>query len=831
MKTVIAVTAALPALVLLTWLSLSAVNSDAEGLNRALGVLDQLDMAESALTRDMLSARAGLLRDYDPLVHGVKVIDESLAQLHSDVANDADITAEVDRLAAAMRQQEELVERFKSDNALLQNSFAYFGLFSGRLSSWSRNEPMAPAIGSLTTAMLRLTLDTSPAMAQDVEDRLNDLAAQQFPPSDTDSVQGLLAHGRLLHDLLPATDASLKALRALPLKQSQKAVRTLMRDRRAASMAKAGHFQLLLYAASLLLLAALLHFGWRLRARMRDLQRRAALEGVIAGISTRFINVRSHEIGARVEEALGELAAHVGADRAYLLLARKPEQSHLWSRDGVGYSPDWPRRAPELSARLRSARDGIIHIPHCDRLAAGADRDILAAAGLHSWAGVCTIVGDGGIDLLGFDALRGPLNARIAELGLLRMALDAFANALARNSLEQERTRLEARLQQARRMETVGALASGIAHNFNNILGAILGHAEMAEEQVAARRRPDRHLLAIRTAGMRARDLVDQILSFGRRRDGHRRPVNVDALLAETASMLRASLPKQIELVIRRAADPVIVHGEPEQLQQVILNLCNNAVQAMNDEGRLIVETEIHELTAKMVHSHGTSAPGLHLRLAVRDSGHGMEEATRERIFEPFFTTRSAGNGLGLATVQEIVRDHDGSMNVWSAPGVGSRFEAWLPCIAATAAPDRIASSGTLPLGRGETLMLIDDDSVRLMRGEEMLAALGYEPVGFVSPSEALAACRKTPERFDAVVVSHAGSARSALDLAMALRAAAPDLPVVIATASVNEVDADTLAVAGRFEIVRSPLSSAQVAEALKRALTNDGNFAGLLRA
>jgi signal transduction histidine kinase/ActR/RegA family two-component response regulator len=829
MRAALAVTTALFALVLLTWLSLRIVNSDAEGLDQAFTMLNQLDVAESELNRDVLGARAGLVRDYDPLVRGAGVIDRSLAQLRNEATNDAETAAAIDRLAITIGQQEDLIEQFKTNNALLQNSLAYLGLFSSRLNAWNRNEPMAPAVGALTTAMLRFVLDTSPAMAQEVEDRLNALAGQQSSADDSESVQGLLAHGRLLHDLLPATDASLKALYALPLKQNQTEVRRIMEGRRAASTKTARNIQFLLYATSLLLLTALVQLGRRLRARALDLQRRAALEHIIASISTRFINARPLEIGARVEQALGELAEHVKADRAYLVKTSTPKRFCKWSREGATYPPGWPDNAPDLAARLGLADEGIIDVPSNDRLPLDFDREALAAAGLQNWAYVRSL-GQDGLVLLGFDATNGRLDTRIEELGLLHMALDALTNAVSRNSLEQERARLEARLQQARRMETVGALTSGIAHNFNNILGAILGHTEMAEDQVASGHRPDKHLQAIHSAGIRARDLVDQILSFGRRRDGHRMPVNVDMLVAETASMLYVSLPARIDLVLRTARHPIMVDGEPAQLQQVILNLCNNAVQAMDEEGRLVVETEVHELSKPAVYSHGELKPGRYVRLAVEDAGRGMDEVTLERIFEPFFTTRPTGNGLGLATVREIVRDHEGAMNVWSKPGVGSRFEVWLPCIVATAPPGLIAIPRALPLGRGETLLLIDDDRARVVKDEEILAALGYEPVGFSRHAEALAASRSTPERFDAVVLNHAGPAGSALDLATALRVTIPDLPIVIATASAEEFDAETLAAAGSFEIVASPLRSAQIAEALKRALAHRSNSAALLQ-
>jgi CheY-like chemotaxis protein len=177
---------------------------------------------------------------------------------------------------------------------------------------------------------------------------------------------------------------------------------------------------------------------------------------------------------------------------------------------------------------------------------------------------------------------------------------------------------------------------------------------------------------------------------------------------------------------------------------------------------------------------------------------------------------------LGLATVREIVREHGGAMNVWSAPGVGSRFEVWLPCIAAAA----LAPGGevaTLRLGRGETVLVVDDACERLLGDEEKLAALGYEPVGFTRADDALAACRATPKRFDALLVGHLASAVSALDLAHALHDIVPDVPILLATASAYESRAPALVAAGISEVVHRPLISAEIASALARCLTGPG--------
>jgi CheY-like chemotaxis protein len=206
------------------------------------------------------------------------------------------------------------------------------------------------------------------------------------------------------------------------------------------------------------------------------------------------------------------------------------------------------------------------------------------------------------------------------------------------------------------------------------------------------------------------------------------------------------------------------------------------------------------------------------VRTAVSDTGLGMDEMTLEHIFEPFFTTRLAGTGLGLATVREIVREHGGAMNVWSTPGVGSRFEVWLPCITLAAPPrDEIS---TLPLGRGETVLVVDDAGERVLADEEMLAALGYEPVGFTRAGDALAACRAMPDRFDALLVGHIAFAGSALDLAVALHESVPDVPILLAAASADEIGVDALVAAGISEVVHRPFASAELASALARCLT-----------
>ncbi len=816
MKIGLTLTALLLLFALLTGVLLRGMNLDAERFDSALVALDRFAAGETALQRDVLRARAGMLRNYDPMVKDTNWLDAALDELTQVAALYPDTRPAIEQLSSSLGAQEELVEQFKSDNALLQNSLAYFELFSNQVMTSGRDEPAMRATGALASAMLNLLLDTSQAATRDVSNHLDRLAAQSSSPGDGDTVEALLAHGRLLRDLLPGIDGTLKMLLQVPNESELEAVRNTILAVRTAARESARHFRLILYGTSLLLLGLLIHLGLQLRRRAVRLRQRAALEHLIAAISTRFINAAPIDINAPIEEALTGLARHIGADRAYFV-ETGAEGVRTWRHGSGPWPADWPRGALDLAAHFKANSTGTIHVRRVDRLLPGVGRETLGSAGVSSWVCVPPAGEDTVRSVLGFDAVRVCFTASSEELGVLPMARNTIRGAIRRNSLLQARRRLEKHLDQARRMETVGALASGVAHNFNNIIGAIIGHAELAEARLSSDNGPAaRNLDAIRRASERARDLIDRILVFGRHREGRRRPVDVSALIAEAGALLRASLPGTVDLVMP-PQEPVVVSGEPAQLQQVIINLCNNAAQAMNYSGPVELTMDVHDVASARSLSQGELARGRYVRIVVIDGGRGIDAAALGRIFEPFFTTREEGNGLGLATVREIVDDHGGAMNVWSRPGSGSRFEVWLPCMQAASVPD--PPTLEITTGRGETLLLVDDDAERLLRDEEILAALGYEPVGFTAAADALAACKSRPERFDAAVVVLCDRDAEALEFATVLRALAPDLPIVFAAGTADDIVADNLAAVGVSEIIHRPLNSAEIASALMRCL------------
>jgi len=289
-------------------------------------------------------------------------------------------------------------------------------------------------------------------------------------------------------------------------------------------------------------------------------------------------------------------------------------------------------------------------------------------------------------------------------------------------------------------------------------------------------------------------------------------------LLSETASLLRASLPSSIELVVADAPKDLAIFGERAQLQQVIMNLCRNAAQAMGESGRVDVSADMEQLAVARVFGGGELEPGAYARIAVSDAGPGFGEDVAKRLFEPFFTTRPAGTGLGLATVRKIVRDHDGVVDVASAPGKGSRFEVWLPAAKTDASTTtRGEPAAPPPLGQGEIVLIVHDDRDSLLGDEEILAALGYEPIGFDRPAEAIAALGREPARFDAVLICVA-SVGDALDLAQTLHAISPTLPILLARSALD-VGVDVLARAGVADLVRRPLVGAELASVLARCI------------
>ena len=405
--------------------------------------------------------------------------------------------------------------------------------------------------------------------------------------------------------------------------------------------------------------------------------------------------------------------------------------------------------------------------------------------------------------------------------GELRAAHARLQEELAeRERTESEKARLEAELRQAQKLEAIGTLAGGIAHDFNNILGAILGYAEMALDAVPAGSNLQRYLGNVMAAANRAKDLVDQILAFTQPGSRERVPVRLGPLLGEVAELIKASLPETIELKLCVHAEDATVQGDVIRLHQLVMNVCTNAVQAMPEGGLLEIALDVIELSERMVQRHHTLEPGAYVRLKVTDTGHGIDEATLDRVFDPFFTTKDLGlgTGLGLSLAHSIVSDHGGAIEVSSTPGQGSSFTVYLPRSGETASASGIERV-PIPKGRGETVLLVNDDEALVLLGEEMIAALGYEPIGFQDSQAALEAFQARPARFDLVVTDQLMPRMSGTELAARLREIRPDIPVLLMSGFGGPELAHKAQRAAVHALLKKPLQSRDLAQAIASAL------------
>jgi len=815
----------------LTWLLVKGMAIEAPGYAQAIGALDDYNAAQASLTRDVLSSRAGLLRNYDPLVADISAMRAAANQLNAD----PDIAA-IAGLESLVTRQERLTEHFKSQNARLQNSLAYFDLLSNQLEELPQLAQTRGSIALLGSAMLDLTLEPSAVTRDTLEQRLDALKDQSGMFPDPDSVERLTVHGRILATTVPAVDAILTRMLALAQDPGPDNARFALNADHREVAERVERYWLLLYAASLLLVVTLAQFGLRLRAGTTALRRRAALESVIAQLSTRLIVCAPDDVAPNIAHGLEGLAACLGADRAYVVIERPDDPSpvlYSWSRPNLAFTSMWPWQAPELADLIDTDQSRMVHVPRVARLSCVPVRQALTAAGVRCWTCIKLPPGRAGTGVLGFDCIRSAAAWPADELAFLQLAVDAIAGVLGRLALESHRTALEQRIQRARKMEAVGMMASGIAHNFNNIVGAIAGHTEMATVAIAAwdSVKPPlaaEHLEEIGRAAGRARDLVSQILDFGQRRPLQQRPLDARGLFEETVSLICDTLPGKVRLIAEASAERPQVWGNFGQLQQILLNLCNNAVQAVSNDGTILMSLDLQETEHRQL-MHGALVPGHYVRFTVSDTGHGMDDTTLRRVFEPFFTTRAAGTGLGLATVLETVHEHGGAIDVSSTVDVGTRFEVWLPCATGREIV-RDREIDAIPLGNSETVLLLISETEQRLRGEEILAALRYEPVGFSNGHEAVAACIREPTRFDALVIDYHLAKESAMEVAIALHAIVPDQPLLLVTEATVELRSSDLIRASIAEVIGHPLANRELAEALARCLTRNAKFRRYVR-
>ena len=388
---------------------------------------------------------------------------------------------------------------------------------------------------------------------------------------------------------------------------------------------------------------------------------------------------------------------------------------------------------------------------------------------------------------------------------------------------EELRAQLEEQLRSAQKIEAIGTLAAGVAHDFNNIIGTIAGNAALAQQDIEPGHKAQESLVEIYKASQRARHLVQQILTFSRRQPVRLANQPLRPLVEEAVRLLRATLPAGVDLVASYAAGSARVLADSTQVQQILLNLCTNSWHALHERsGRIEVGLEELMLDADAVRTLPDLKPGPHVCLRISDNGRGMDAATQQRIFEPFFTTKPVGQGtgLGLAAVHGIVKTHKAAIKLESALGRGTTFWIYFPVVTApadNAEPEPLAPSELR--GHGEHVLYLDDDESLVFLVMRMLNRLGYRTSCFVDARVALDAVRADPGGFDIAVTDFNMPGLSGMDVALELSRIRPDLPVVITSGYITDALREDARRAGVRELVDKPSTVDELCQVIQQIL------------
>jgi signal transduction histidine kinase/CheY-like chemotaxis protein len=369
--------------------------------------------------------------------------------------------------------------------------------------------------------------------------------------------------------------------------------------------------------------------------------------------------------------------------------------------------------------------------------------------------------------------------------------IDAFNEMNQRLSrAEKQRNKVEKQLRQAQKLEAIGRLAGGVAHDYNNITNVIMGYSEMALEKIKKDDPLHKFLQEIYEAALRSMKLTRQLLTFARCQSVAPMVLDINQAVEGGMKMLNRMIGEDINLLWQPGKDIWPIEIDPSQIDQILANLCVNARDAISSVGEIIIETTNIEFDRHYCEANRNFLPGEFVQLTVTDNGKGMDKDTLEKIFEPFFSTKSMakGTGLGLATVYGIIKQNNGFINVYSEPGKGASFKIYIPRVKGRAVETVSKSSKEIPLGRNETLLVVEDEPVLLSMVEQMLKALGYRVLAANSPGEAVTLAEHHPERITLLVTDVIMPQTTGRDLANQLQDAYPSLKVLFMSGYTSNV-------------------------------------------
>lgn len=388
-----------------------------------------------------------------------------------------------------------------------------------------------------------------------------------------------------------------------------------------------------------------------------------------------------------------------------------------------------------------------------------------------------------------------------------------------------ERKKLENQLLQAQKMESIGTLAGGIAHEFNNILSIIVGNNELLMDELPEWSAARENSEEIRIAGLRAKDVVKQLLTFTRQDNAELKPIDISPIVKESIKLIRSSIPANINIHQNISKDTAPVSGNPTQINQILINLCSNAADAMKNKGNTIkisLSNESFDEGCKAVHP--ALSPGQYVKLMVIDTGSGMDNKTLDRIFEPYFTTKKIGKGtgIGLAIVHGIVERHSGVIFVKSAPNKGTTFTILFPAYQGQIEKDSDERTD-LPTGN-EKILFVDDEPVLLKLGKQRLELLGYHVQEHTDPREALKVFKEDINAFDLVITDMAMPHMTGDQLVSEILRLRPEIPTMLCTGYSENISVEKASEIGFKAFAMKPIDRSEFAVTVRKILDESQN-------
>jgi signal transduction histidine kinase len=703
--------------------------------------LRAVDVNHAALQRDVLRARAGLLSSYDGLVTSVvslRTAASGLTELFEGprFAEETKLKKLLEELSVAIDRDELLVESFKTRNALLQNSI---GVFGQTLTLLHETEDLAVAkaltrASDLSNLMMRFSSSHDDMLKSRIMEKLEQLGRYDTQARRLEGFGTLIVHAKMILAVLPRVDAKIAAIQAsvTPMRAGELQSEYLTIAADAASLAHLSRVVLGVIAAMLsIYICVLIH---RLRQQTERLKRRLHFEQVIADMKADLVACGPESFPTFMANALQTVSYFFGARCSAFVIydAERGDTKDSYQFDGgellmqrlMVFAKELYDAKETAPVRVVGRASRCPAIRRCLLMHSQKTYPSLLVGAKLADHDVAALV-------LQFDAYQWKVT--FDETQLLQSTVKTLIEFVEADKGRQEKQGLERRLEHAQRLEAVGTLAGGIAHEFNNVLGAIQGYGEMAI-QLLRKPTPTRHYVEeILKSGARAKHIVDQILTFSRKRERIVKPFDVSDAVADILPLLQVTLGNHVLIDASLCRDAAVVEGNPVEVHQLAMNLCKNASQASSRGQTVKVEVTTTHVQRRRVLSHGEVLPGPYVRLAIGDEGPGIAPHVLPHIFEPFFTTKSraGGSGLGLSAVHGIVTSLNGGINVRSAPSTGTMFEILLPASNVAPLPiDSFFNESSVPTGGGECIMIVENDRTLLELYEEKVAALGYEPLG-----------------------------------------------------------------------------------------------------